>query len=97
MKKYFKYAFLGAIALSGTFGFTACSSSDDTLAEQPKETNPNYNPDTGEVLTKFVFNVATGNTSRQTSAATQATSSDVFRGINSAVLLNLPAVQETWV
>ena len=65
------------------------------LAEQPKETNPNYNPDTGEVLTKFVFNVATGNTTRQTSAATQATSSDVFRGINSAVLLSFKQADDS--
>lgn len=86
MKKMFKYAFLSAIALAGTYVFTACSSAEDTL--QSEETNPNYNPATGEVLTKFVFNVATGNTTRQTSAATQATSSDAFRGINSAVLLS---------
>ena len=58
------------------------------MTEQPEETNPNYNPATGEVLTKFVFNVATGNTTRQTSAATQASSSETFRGINSAVLLS---------
>lgn len=95
MKTYFKYAFLSAIAFSGMYVFTACSSSDDTLAEQPKETNPNYDPATGEVLTKFVFNVATGNTSRQTSAATQATSSDAFRGINSAVLLSFKQADDS--
>ena len=95
MKKYFSYALSGAIALVSMYVFTACSSSDDTLAEQPKETNPNYNPATGEVLTKFVFNVATGNTSRQTSAATQATSSDLFRGINSAVLLSFKQADDS--
>ena len=95
MKKYFSYALSGAIALVSMFVFTACSSADDTLAEQPKETNPNYNPATGEVLTKFVFNVATGNTSRQTSAATQATSSDGFRGINSAVLLSFKQADDS--
>lgn len=95
MKKYFSYALSGAIALVSMYVFTACSSTDDTVAEQPKETNPNYNPATGEVLTKFVFNVATGNTSRQTSAATQATSSDVFRGINSAVLLSFKQADDS--
>ena len=95
MKKYFSYALSGAIALVSMYVFTACSSSDDTVAEQPKETNPNYNPATGEVLTKFVFNVATGNTSRQTSAATQATSSDLFRGINSAVLLSFKQADDS--
>ena len=84
MKQFFIYALSGAIALTSMYAFTACSSSDDTLAEQPKENDP----ETGEVLTKFVFNVATGNTTRQTSAATQASSSDAFRGINSAVLLS---------
>ena len=95
MKKYFSYALSGAIALVSMYVFTACSSTDDTVAEQPKETNPNYNPATGEVLTKFVFNVATGNTSRQTSAATQATSSDLFRGINSAVLLSFKQADDS--
>ena len=51
--------------------------------------NPNYNKETNEVLTSFVFNVASNNTplTRQTSAATQATSSDSFRGIKDASLL----------
>ena len=86
MKKMFKFAFLSAIAFTGAVSFTACSSSDD-MAES---NNPNFNPETNEVLTKFVFNVATGNqaTTRQTSAATQAAAADVFRGINSAVLLS---------
>ena len=91
MKQFFIYALSGAIALTSMYAFTACSSSDDTLAEQPKENDP----ETGEVLTKFVFNVATGNTTRQTSAATQATSSDVFRGINSAVLLSFKQVDDS--
>ena len=85
MKKLFNYALIGAIALTGSTMLTSCSSSDDAAAEN---TNPNFNPETNEVLTKFVFNVATGSTTRQTSAATQATSSDPFRGINNAVLLS---------
>lgn len=75
---------MGAIALAGTMGFTACSSTND---EAEAITNPNYNPNTNEVLTNFVFNVSTGNgTTRQTSAATQATTTDLFRGIDNAVL-----------
>ena len=84
MKKMFKFAFLSAIAFVGAVSFSACSSSDD----MDESNNPNFNPKTNEVLTKFVFNVATGSTTRQTSAATQATSSDPFRGINNAVLLS---------
>lgn len=85
MKQFFNFAFLGAIALSGTFGLTACSSSDEA-----EVTNPNFNPETNEVLTKFVFNVATGNeaTTRQSSAATQATNTETFRGIDNAVLFS---------
>ena len=86
MKKIKKFAYAGAIALLSVVGFTACSSSDGVA--EVVEPSPNYNPETNEVLTKFVFNVATGSTTRQTSAATQATSSDPFRGINNAVLLS---------
>ena len=84
MKKRINYfALLSATAFASLLGLAGCSSSDDIA-----ENNPNYNPTTGEVLTKFVFNVATGNTTRQTSAATQASSSETFRGINDAVLLS---------
>lgn len=86
MKKIKKFAYAGAIALLSVVGFTACSSSDGVA--EVVEPSPNYNPETNEVLTKLVFNVATGSTTRQTSAATQATSSDPFRGINNAVLLS---------
>lgn len=83
MKKYFNYAFLGAIALLGAVGFTSCSSNEDAA-----DVNPNFNPETNEVYTNLVFNVSTGNqaTTRQSSAATQATTSETFRGINNAAL-----------
>lgn len=84
MKKYFKFAFLSAIALFGTYSFTACTSDDDAAAEA----NPNYNANTNEVYAQFVFNVSTGNqaTSRQSSAATQAVNTETFRGITNAAL-----------
>ena len=82
MKKNYFYALLGAIALTGAVGFSSCSSSDDVVE------NPNFNPETNEVLTKFVFNVSTGNTAttRQSSAATQAVNTETFRGITDAAL-----------
>jgi len=92
MKKLFNYALIGAIALTGSTMLTSCSSSDDAAAEN---NNPNFNPETNEVLTKLVFNVATGNTTRQTSNATQATTSDPFRGINSAVLLSFKQTDDS--
>lgn len=85
MKKLFKLALMGAIALTGTWGFTSCSSDEDVV-----ETNPNYNAETQEVNADFVFNVATSNTptSRMTPANTQATLDQAFRGINNAVLMS---------
>lgn len=83
MKKMKRFAYVGAIALLSLLGFSACSSSDETV----QEPSPNYNPENNEVYTQFVFNVASGSQSsmRQTSAATQASSSlsaEEFRGID---------------
>ena len=86
MKKYFNFALLSAIALTGATTFTGCSGSDDAVAEN--NINPNYDPVEQSVYAQFVFNVSTGNqaTTRQSSAATQATTSETFRGINNAAL-----------
>ena len=85
MKKKLLFAFVGAIALSGGTLLTSCSGSDDAVAEN---NSPNFNPEKNEVLTQFVFNVSTSNqaTTRQSSAATQAATSELFRGINNAGL-----------
>lgn len=85
MKKVLNFALIVAIALTGATMFTGCSGSDDAVAEN---NNPNYDPDTQTVYAQFVFNVSTGNqaTTRQSSAATQATTSETFRGINNAAL-----------
>lgn len=79
-----RFAYVGAIALLSVLGFSACSSNDDALVDN----NPTYNPQTGEVNVNFVFNVSTSNepNMRMTSANTQATSLDAFRGINNAYL-----------
>lgn len=84
MKKQSIYALIGAIALSGSIGFSSCSSSDDSA-----EVNPNFNPQTNEVLTQFLFNVSTSNTAstRQEAAATQALPTSVFRGIDDSHIL----------
>lgn len=87
MKKYFNFAFAGAIALIGAGVFTACSS-ESGIDLGDNNTNPNYDPVDQSVYAQFVFNVSTGNqaTTRQSSAATQATTSETFRGINNAAL-----------
>lgn len=84
MKKQSIYALIGAIALSGSIGFSSCSTSDDSA-----EANPNFNPQTNEVLAQFIFNVATGNTptTRQSAVATQALSTSAFRGIDDSHIM----------
>lgn len=84
MKKFQFLALMGAAALTGATLFSC--SNDNELAE----VNPNYNPATGEVTTQFVMNVNTTTSpmTRMTSANTQATTSDAFRGITDAHLLS---------
>ena len=82
MKKNFKYAWLGAIALTGAMGFTACSTDNDVA-----ETISNNNSNTKEIPVNFVFNVATSNGTRMSSANTQAALTETFRGINTATLM----------
>ena len=82
MKKINQFALCFAIALTGAAGFTACSS------EENVDVNPSYNKQTGELNVDFVFNVSTSNTptTRMTSANTQATTGDYFRGLTNAYL-----------
>ena len=87
MKKIQQLALMSAIALTGAVGFTACSSSNE--AAEPETVSSRYNPATNEVGVNLVFNVSTGNgTTRQTSAATQATEDDLFRGIDNSILFS---------
>ena len=85
MKKIQQLALMSAIVLTGAVGITSCSSSEDA----PEQVSSRYNPETNEVGVNFVFNVSTGNgTTRQTSAATQATEDDLFRGIDNTILFS---------
>ena len=69
MKKMKNLALMGAIALTGAVGFTACSSSNDVA----EDINPNYNPETNTVKTEFVINVTQpGERTRMTTAAAGA-------------------------
>lgn len=88
MNKFFNYAFIGAIALTGATMFAGCSSTDDATAEDTS--NPNYNPQAKEVTTQFVLNVATNtgeNVTRQTDAIVQKRNN--FRGMQDAKLIGL--------
>ena len=76
MKKLFKYASLSAIAFFGAVSFSACSSSDDVV-----ENNPKTNPDNTTVKTAITMNISRGGqTTRMASAVTQ-TNDQAFRGM----------------
>jgi len=95
MKKIKNFAYVSAMALLSMTAFSACSSSDD-LAEG---TPPNPSAEGSDVNVNFVFNVSTSNeptnapsdsrTMRMSSANTQASVAEAFRGINNAYLLSL--------
>lgn len=73
-------ALMGAIALTGAVGFTACSSSDDVTVN-----NPDFNPETNSVKTQFTISLPSGlNQTRQVSLVTQETG---FRGIEKIKLI----------
>ncbi len=80
MKKMFKYASLSAIALVGAVSFSACSSEDDMV-----EDNPNYDAATGLVKSQFVLNIA-NNTQTRSGATTVQADGENFRGIDNALL-----------
>lgn len=67
MRIFNKYAYMGAIALVGAVGFTACSSDDDLTAPQ----NPTF--DGESVKTQFAINIpyAGGKDTRMTDQNTQ--------------------------
>ena len=73
MKKNFKYALLGAIALTGAVSFSACSSSEDVVD------NPDYNPETNSVKTAITMNIGRGAQTRMSSSITQNDGN--FRGM----------------
>jgi hypothetical protein len=94
MKKLINYALFGAIVLSGTFGLTACSSSDDVAINE----NPTYDPATNSVTTQFVLNIASPNMSpmtRQGAATVQQNKN--FRGMQDARIFALKTTHPTWL
>ena len=97
MKKYFNFAFASAIALIGTCGFTACSSSEDTAEETQVPDNPTYDPVARTVTTQFVLNVssATGAVTRQSATTVQKNAN--FRGMQNAKLIGLATGNSSWL
>ena len=88
MKKYFNFAFAGAIALLGASVFTACSS-ESGMDSVDNNTNPTYDSEAKTVTTQFVLNVssATGGITRQSATTVQKAAN--FRGMQDAKLIGL--------
>ena len=82
MKKYLQFAYVGAIALIGTCGFTACSSDGEVAAV---EDNPTYDAATGLVKSQFVLNIAS-NAQTRSGATTVQAGGENFRGIDNTLL-----------
>lgn len=87
MKKYFSYALVGAIALSGAVGFSSCSSSSDEVVGN----NPDYNPELNSVKTQFTIsfqnNVAGTRQSEGIVQGQVPPTIEDFRGMDNIVLL----------
>ena len=85
-KKHLFLTLMGAIALTGTVGFTSCSSDDNVAAV---EDNPTYDPVAKTVNTQFVLNVASPEmqSTRQSSVTVQQNQN--FRGMQDAKLIAL--------
>ena len=86
MKKYFNFAFASAIALIGTCGFTACSSSDDVAEVAQVPDNPTYDPVTQTVTAQFVLNIASNAKATRSSSTTVQAGGENFRGIDNTLL-----------
>ncbi len=91
-KHFFKSLFLGAFALVGMIGISSCSDKDD-----PGSSNPQFNKETKEVNTSFVFSVSTGK-----QADTRQTVADVqndggFLGMDKAIMLTYDTNGDGWV
>lgn len=84
MKKYFSYAFAGAIALTGAVGFASCSTSGEDVVSninQP-DPNPSNNSEQEFVKTQFAISIPiSGNQAGTRMHADGAPDNNVFKGI----------------
>ena len=88
MRIFNKYAYMGAIALVGAVGFTACSSDDDLTAPQ----NPTF--DGERVKTQFAISIPYGSKdTRMTADNTQ--NNNNFLGMTNVRLLSFDGVPGT--
>lgn len=82
MKKYFSYAFAGAIALTGAVGFASCSSSGEDVVNNTPINNPTNIPEQETVKTQFAISIPTsGKQAGTRMLADGAPNSGVFKGM----------------
>lgn len=81
-KHFFKSLFLGAFALVGMIGISSCSDKDD-----PGSSNPQFNKETKEVNTSFVFSVSTGKQADTRQTVDMVQDDGGFRGLDKAIML----------
>ena len=93
-KKYFFYAMMSAIALTGTLGLTDCSSDDEVAAV---ENNPTYDPVAKTVNTQFVLNVSSATSGVTRLSATTVQKNGNFRGMQDAKLIGLATGNSSWL
>lgn len=90
MRIFNKYAYMGAIALVGAVGFTACSSDDDLTAPQ----NPTF--DGESVKTQFAISIPyAGKGTRLAGNIVQAQNATDFRGMSNIKLIPFSAEPAT--
>jgi len=92
-KKYFFYAMMSAITLSGTYGLTACSSEDVVAVED----NPTYDPVAKTVTTQFVLNVSSAADVSTRQSATTVQMNSNFRGMQNTKLIGLATGNSSWL
>ena len=82
MKKYFSYAFAGAIALTGAVGFASCSTSGEDVVNNTPINNPTNIPEQETVKTQFAISIPTSGKQAGTRMhADGAPGNNVFKGI----------------
>lgn len=91
MKKNFRFAFVGAIALLGAVGISSCSSSSDEVIN-----NPNYDPETNTVKAQFAISIPiSGGGASTRMDADGAPNNSVFKGMKDIKLYPITTVDAT--
>lgn len=96
MKKYFNFALLSAIALTGTISVASCSSSEDAVENKVAD-NPTYDPVKNTVTAQFVLNVSSATDGVTRQSATTVQKNGNFRGMQDAKLIGLATGNSTWL